>query len=51
MIEMEKLADVKIETDGQGTVTARHFSSTYDEHSGVYMEGTRLYFSAEPDDG
>jgi len=51
MIEIQKLADVYVGTDGQGQITARHGSTTYNPASGVYMEGQRLDLTPVPEPG
>tara|TARA_B100001093_G_scaffold264018_1_gene252444 strand:+ start:2399 stop:4372 length:1974 start_codon:yes stop_codon:yes gene_type:complete len=51
MIELAKLANVKIKVTGNGKVTARHGSKLFDSVAGTYMEGQRLELVATPADG
>lgn len=47
-IELQKLVDVVIDTEGLGSVQARHHSTVYDLPSGSYMEDSRLDLTAIP---
>ncbi|MBF0199456.1 MAG: hypothetical protein HQL32_17205, partial [Planctomycetes bacterium] len=51
MLELTKLADVKMKINGKGRVTARHGKTLYDSVKGTYREGQRLDLVATPAKG